>query len=307
MALLFNINFKKSYKLESDTPYSHDNGLFFKGNNGCAVILSHGLTGAPNEMRFLANFLNKKGFSVSCPQLANHGQPLEILKASGWQDFYQSIRKAFEDLKESYNNIFVAGLSMGALLALLLAEEFPDRIAGVCCLSPTLFYDGWNVPWYQCFLPVVCGTFFKHFLYFKEEPPYGIKNEQIRQKVHSYYANASMHDIEEVEKFGYPYFPLTLLHQLRLLVKYLSKKLANITVPVQLIQAKNDDLTSVKNSQFIYDRINSEMKEIFLLYNSYHIVTADQERERVAQEMERFFNRILAGRGSLPAETKRVL
>ncbi|MEI6125305.1 MAG: alpha/beta hydrolase, partial [Pseudomonadota bacterium] len=93
-------------------------------------------------------------------------------------------------------------------------------------------------------------------------------------------------------QYGYPFFPLSLLHQLNLLVKYLTKKLPSINVPLQLIQAKNDDMTSVRNSKFIYERVNSDIKEIVLLHNSYHVITADQERDTVARKMDVFFKRI---------------
>jgi len=295
MSVKLYFNFKKSANLKSNNDFLRKGGIVLKGNNGSTVLLIHGLTGAPYEMNFLARFLNDKGYAVVCPVLANHGGPLEILKNTKWQDCYQSVRDAFVKIASGNGRIFASGLSMGALLALLLAEEFPERIAAVSCLSPTLFYDGWNAPWYQCFLPLASHTFLKHIFYFKEDPPYGIKNERVRQLVHKYYSKARIYDIEDVARYGYPYFPVTLLHQLHLLVKYLSKRLKDINVPVQLIQAKDDDVTSVKNSQFIYDRIKSEIKEIVILYNSYHIITADQERDKVAEAMGNFFNRISNG------------
>ncbi|MFH0731497.1 MAG: alpha/beta fold hydrolase [Candidatus Omnitrophota bacterium] len=268
---------------------TEDNGLKFEGANNSTVILIHGLTGTPNEMSFLAKFLNKKGYSVVCPRLANHGQPIEILKNTKWQDCYESARRAFLEVAAGGGPIFISGLSMGALFALLLSQEFPDLILGVSCLSPTLFYDGWNTPWSKYLLPLAYATPLKYICYFKEEPPYGIKNEALRAYVHQYYSKATLKDTAKVSSYGYPYFPVTLLCQLHLLVKYLNKKLPQVTVPVQLIQAKDDDMTSVKNSQFIYNRIASKQKELVLLYNSYHVITADQERDKVAGEMERFF------------------
>jgi len=265
-----------------------------KGNNGCTVILIHGLTGTPNEMKFLAGFLNRKGYSVICPRLANHGEPLTVLKNTKWQDFYESVRDVLVkgDIATSSGPVFAAGLSMGALLALLLADEFKDKVSGVSCLAPTLFYDGWNTPHSKFLLPLGYNTPLRHFFYFKEDPPYGIKSEAIRQRVHRYYSNARLNDITNVAQYGYPYFPVALLHQLQLLVKYLSTKLPSMEFPVQLIQAKDDDMASVKNSKFIYDRIKSEMKEMILLYDSYHVITADHERDIVADRMENFFNRI---------------
>ena len=108
-------------------------GFSLKGDNGKTVILIHGLTGTPNEMRFIANYLNKRGYTVICPKLAYHGESIWLLKRMRWQDFYESVRKVIlsGEASGSAGPIYVSGLSMGALLALLLAEEFPDRIAGV--------------------------------------------------------------------------------------------------------------------------------------------------------------------------------
>lgn len=275
------------------------NGFTLKGANGAVVVLIHGLTGTPNEMRFIANYLNKKGYSVICPRLANHGESILVLKGTKWQEFYESVRKLFltGELANYAGPIFTGGLSMGALLALLLADEFKNRVSGVCCLAPTLFYDGWNTPVNSNILLLLAYyTPLNYLAYFKEEPPYGIKNEAIQQRVHKYYNTASLDSIENVEQYGYPYFPASQLRQLNLLVRHITKKLPDMRFPVQLIQAKDDDMTSVKNSKYIYDKIGSKMKEIVLLYNSYHVVTADQERDIVAAKMENFFYRILGGR-----------
>lgn len=295
MAVTFSIDLKNSRTVPPDTNFSGEDNIFLQGSNGRTVFLVHGLTGTPNEMKFLANFFNKKmGYSVSCPRLANHGAPIQVLKKTKWEEFYQSVRKEFIAIRETTPGpIFASGLSMGALLSLLLAEEFGSQVAGVSCLSPTLFYDGWNVPWYSSMvLPLFYLTPLKHFSYFKEEPPYGFKNKALQKRVHKYFSNASLKDEEGVSQYGYPYFPMSLLHQLQLLVKYLKKILPSIAVPVQLIQAKEDDMTSVKNSNFIYERVNSEIKEIVLLHNSYHVITADQERGTVARKMDEFFRRI---------------
>jgi carboxylesterase len=268
--------------------------LTLQGNNGATVLLFHGLTGTPYEMWFLAKSLHREGYSVACPRMANHGEPIEVLRKTKWQECYASVRKVFLDmgLAEGKGKVFVCGLSVGALFALLLSDEFPGKISGVTCLSPTLFYDGWNMPWTRCLLPLIYLTPLKDIIYLKEEPPYGIKNETVRRHVHEYYSRAGLSDTQNVIQYGYPYIPLSLLYQHRLLVKYFLKKLPQMTVPVQLMQAKNDDMTSLKNSRFIYDRIGSQSKEIFLLNDSYHVIVVDQERETVAREMSGFFNRL---------------
>lgn len=297
MSVIFSLDVKNFRKQKPQYSPLKEGGFYLKGNNGATVLLIHGLTGTPTEMKSLATYLNRKGYSVVCPRLANHGQPLAVLKHTKWQEIYESVRKVFTDgsIAEKEGPIFAAGLSMGALLALLLADEFKGRIRGVTCLAPTLFYDGWNTPMSKYFLAFAC-TPLRYLFYFKEEPPYGIKNEAIRERIHKYYVNATLDDTIDVEQYGYPYFPVTLLYELQLLVKYLVKKLPGMDFPVQLIQAKDDDMTSTRNSKFIYDKIASRMKEIVLLYDSYHVITADQERDTVAEKMENFYSRIIAAR-----------
>lgn len=297
MSVVFSFNLKEWIKPKSGNSLAAQDGFSLKGDNGSTVILIHGLTGTPNEMKFLATFLNKKGYSVICPRLAKHGEPIRVLKYARWQEFYESVRNIFTsgELAGAKGPVFTSGLSMGALLALLAADEFKERVAGVSCLAPTLFYDGWNSPGSEIFLPFAYYTPLKYFAYFKEEPPYGIKNEAMQERIHKYYGSAKLDDMENVAQYGYPYFPVTLLHQLQLLVRHLTGKLPSMNFPVQLIQAKDDDMASVKNSKFIYDRVKVEMKEMILLYDSYHVITADQERDIVGEKMDDFFTRVMAG------------
>jgi len=292
MSMIFSFNVNNASEAETNDAEAKGNGFFMQGDNGATIMLIHGLTGTPNEMRFLAKYLNKRGYSIACPRLANHGMPISVLRKTTWQDCYQSVRDAYLKIRESHSGpLYASGLSMGALLAILLAEEFSNEVAAISCLSPTLFYDGWNIPWYRCFWPLCYFTPLKHFLYFKEEPPYGIKNKALQQRVHKYYSTATLDDNAGAAEYGYPYYPVSLLYQLHLLVKHLKKILPSIHVPVQLIQARNDDITSVKNSTIIYDGVSSKIKEMVLLNNSYHVITADQERATVAHRMNDFFTR----------------
>ncbi|MCX5679051.1 MAG: alpha/beta fold hydrolase [Candidatus Omnitrophica bacterium] len=298
MSVVFSFNIKECIKPKRNNDSVAEESFSLRGNNGATVILIHGLTGTPNEMKFLATFLNKKGYSVICPRLAMHGEPIRVLKYAKWQEFYESVRNLFinGELADNKGPVFTSGLSMGALLALLAADEFKEKVSGVSCLAPTLFYDGWNSPGSEIFLPFAYHTPLKYFAYFKEEPPYGIKNEAMQGRIHKYYGDAKLDDMDNVAQYGYPYFPVTLLYQLHLLVKHLTKKLPAMDFPVQLIQAKDDDMASVKNSKFIYDRVKTEMKEMVLLYDSYHVITADQERDIVGEKMDDFFTRVMASK-----------
>ena len=272
-----------------------DDGIFMPGANGRAVILVHGLTGTPNEMRFLAWYLNSHGYTVFTPRLANHGQPIAVLQATPWRDFYQSVQAAWRRLRADHRQVFAAGLSMGALLALLLAADEGTDVAGVSCLSPTLFYDGWNVPWYQFLLRLAPWSGLESRLYFREEPPYGLKNERIRERVHRFYANADLQDMQDVDQLGYPFFPVRLLTELRRLVRCVEGRLGAVRSPCQVIQARHDDMSSMRNAVHIHERVASRDKELVYLDDSYHVITADQERGKVAARLLEFCERRAVG------------
>lgn len=289
MSLLFSLD-----RRQTDVPVpSPDDQIVLRGRLPCTVILVHGLTGTPNEMRFLAYYLHRQGFSVVCPRLAKHGEPLYVLKRTSWEELYQSVRSVFVDALATGDRIFVGGLSMSALFVLLLAEEFGTELAGGICLAPTLFFDGWNVPWYHRLLPLAAATPLKYHLYFKESPPYGIKNERVRQMVHTFYSRASLEDIEGVSKYGYAFFPVSLFHELRLLAGKVIPMLGRVRAPTLLIHPREDDTASLRNSQLIHDRIASRQKKLVVLENSYHVITADQERDTVAREIRNFVREVM--------------
>ncbi|OVE81236.1 hypothetical protein BVY03_04295, partial [bacterium K02(2017)] len=101
------------------------NPIFKKGNKDVGVLLIHGFTATPDCMRYLANHLNSLGFSVSAPLLAGHGTTKENLAKTNWQDWYESCHQIFRKMQQDYSHIFVAGLSLGGLLALKLAQDYP--------------------------------------------------------------------------------------------------------------------------------------------------------------------------------------
>jgi len=286
MSLIFSFDLKRP---PGAVPVPDDD-IVLEGNLPRTILLFHGLTGTPNEMRYLAFALNKQGYRVVCPRLANHGQPLHVLKRTTWEELYRPLRAVFLKELESGNKVYVGGLSMSALFVLLLAEEFQEKLAGGICLAPTLRFDGWNVPWYNRLLPLASYTPLKYHLYFKESPPYGIKNEKIRAMVHRYYGRARLDDIEQIAKYGYAYFPVSLFHQLHRLVRTVIPVLGRINAPMLLVHPREDDTASLGNSELIYTRISSPVKRLVILTGSYHDVTADQEREKVGAAMIDFLD-----------------
>src|SRR5690349_18500126 len=85
---------------------------------GC--LLLHGFTAAPSEMRPLAESLAAAGFGVRVPRLPGHGTHVEELALARPSDWLEAAEADLARLADR-GPVFVAGQSMGALLAILLA------------------------------------------------------------------------------------------------------------------------------------------------------------------------------------------
>lgn len=278
---------REDHRQINDIP---DSSFFLEGNKFLCFLI-HGLTGTAKEMSSLGTRLNKQGFSVAAPMMSGHNQSISVLKRKTWQELYASLKQEFLKYESSYDNIFVAGLSFGALLGIMLAHEFPRKIRAINCFSPTLFFDGWATPKLKILLPLVYKTPLQYYLYLKEGYPYGVKNERLRSRIESFYKESDLFDYSKVHLYGFPVIPVSSMRQNYLLAKHVMRLLNKVTTPIQLLQAKEDDLTSPKNSYYIYNHIASRDKKVILFEDSYHIIIADQEKDKVAEETISFFEK----------------
>lgn len=261
---------------------------YFERRGEEAVLLVHGLTGTPAEMRSLASALKSEDFSVMCPQLAGHCGSIGELKRSRWQDWYNTVEAAFELLKREHARVYVAGLSMGALLAIRLAAQKGTRVAGLGLLSTTFFYDGWNIPRVRrrTLLPLVLYTPLRHFIAWTEPPPYGIKCERTRAMVHAVLTNRDAHAAEKIGIFRTP--AVTILENERL-IRATRKVLTQVTSPTLLVHATEDDMASVRNAHYVARRIAASHVETYLVDDTYHVLTLDRRKADVARRLGQFF------------------
>jgi len=276
--------------MESLFPRNFD--FFLKGVNGKAVLLIHGITGTPSEMRYFGKRLNKAGFSVLCNTLPRHCASLAELKQVTWQEIADACSGDLKGLKNEYAEVFVGGLSMGALMAVHLAYNNPSAVSKIIALAPTIFYDGWAVPKHKVLMDVLWHVpFIRDSIDIKESWPYGLKNEYLRAGIEKFYRNAKASgEDEKTALFGSPFFPMCCLYQHHLLTKIVKKELPAVKTPIILIHAGEDDMASSKNAQYIYDHIASSDKRLVILDDSYHMITIDKQKDKVAEETIKFIN-----------------
>ena len=264
------------------------------------VLLIHGLTGTPAEMRFVGKGLHRAGYTVYGMQLAGHcGSEADLLK-TGWRDWRASVQASADKLSAEVDHLFVAGLSMGAVLALQLAIDRPDQVAGLGLYGSTFFYDGWTIPKMarlSFMLPLVCGMGLFGKRRFMESFPYGIKDERVRTRI-----AGAMFDGHS-EAAGLPGNPWPSLAELHKLVWNVRPRLHKVRAPSLIMHAADDDIASVRNAQLVERRVSGPTETV-LLSESYHMITVDGQRAEVIARSVEFFDRALrerAHRSSAPA------
>jgi carboxylesterase len=114
----------------------------FESDGGpVGVLLCHGFTGSPQTLRGWADYLAGQGLSVSLPRLPGHGTTWQDLAGTGWRDWFAEVDRAFGVLADRCEQVFVFGLSMGACLALRLAEVRGGAVRGLVLANPSLAPD----------------------------------------------------------------------------------------------------------------------------------------------------------------------
>lgn len=236
-----------------------------------AVMLFHGLTGSPFELKKYAKFLYDKGFDVFCYCLPGHGDhniDIYSVKEKDWRDFANS---RYKELRKNYADFFIGGLCLGAVLALNLAQENKD-ISGLICLSTTLFLDGWTIPWYNFLMPIGLYTILRYYYTFPEREPYGIKNIKVRNTISRLMSKNTV---------AMDNYPLSAIYELLTLSKKVRQNIKKVFAPILLVHSLEDDLTSTKSAKYVYRNVSSFYKEYMELDDSYHLVLYDNEKEKV--------------------------
>lgn len=265
------------------------------------MLLIHGLTGTPSEMRYVAKGLHRVGYTVYGMQLAGHCGQTDDLLATSWHDWYRSVDEAATRLARDADDLFVAGLSMGAVLALALAIRRPQLVRGIALYGTTFRYDGWAVPAVArlaFMLPAACALGIGRRRAFMECFPYGIRNARIRDRI-----VASMLSGDSAAG-GLAGNPWPALAQFERLAYHVKRRLHHMRAPCLAIHAADDDIASVRNVELVRRRVGGPFESL-LLHNSYHMITVDQERHVVIDRTAAFFG-ALTRRSASPAVAREL-
>lgn len=221
------------------------------------IVLLHGFTASPVEVRQLADFLNAQGYTVSGPLLPGHGTHPDDLNKAKFEDWVRVSEAAVEALKARCKFVFVGGESMGGLVAMRVAQLHPE-LAGVLLYSPGLkAFNIWAAP------------IAKHFIKYLNKS--GAGNGFIWS--------------------GYNVYPLAGADQMRKLQKVVAKELDKIAQPVLLMMTKADTMVPQTVTEIIRKSVSSSIVDVNTFESSDHCILLDKDNQKAFEMTQAFIRK----------------
>jgi carboxylesterase len=228
--------------LQGAEPYSHQGG-------STGVLLCHGFTGTPGSLRPWAEYLAEKGLTVTLPRLPGHGTTWQEMNRTRWEDWYAEVDRAFGELQATADDIFLMGLSMGACLALRLAELHGDAVRGLVLVNPSVTADTklfLLAPVMKMIVPSLKGV-----------------GSDIKK--------------DDVTELAYDRTPTRAAATLPGLWKVTQRDLAKLTTPTLVFKSTEDHVVGPASLEILRRQLPASLLEVRELANSYHVATMDND------------------------------
>ena len=228
---------------------------FFLPGGRHGVLLIHGFTGLPAELRLMGAYLNERGFTVLAIRLAGHGATVEDLSRMEHEDWMDSVRDGYAILSGACDRVSAIGHSMGAIFALLLSIE--SELTHVVSLGA----------------PIMIA------------PEQGLEHLPTREACIDRYvpkARRKLRDVPQGANNTYRRMPLVSIHELLDVVAILCAQIGRVTAPLLIVHGERDHTADPKSADYLYENVGSPRCEKFILPDAGHLLPLDTGvRERV--------------------------
>ena len=219
------------------------------------VLLIHGFTGLPAELRLMGEYLNERGFTVLAIRLAGHGTTVEDLSRMEHEDWMDSVRDGSAILSGVCEEVSVVGHSMGAVFAMLLSVE--TDVAHVVSLgAPSMI-----------------------------APEQGIEHLPTREACVDRYVPKARRRLQNVPcgaNNTYRRMPLVSIHEMMDVIAILCRQIAKVTAPILIVHGERDHTADPKSADYLYENVRSPRCEKYILPDAGHLLPLDLGiRERV--------------------------
>jgi len=239
-------------------------GFEFPGNH-VGVLLLHGFSGTPLEMRPLGEALGMHGRSVLAPRLPGHGTQIEDFAKVPWEQWVEAGMEGFDRLRSTCDEVFVCGLSMGALIAAHVCAEKPA--SGLIAMAPALSVK--QPLWLTGLVKFVWPRF-------PNTPD-------------------TRHEEGNAPVWCYDNLPTSAVHELHKLMRATRQVLPQVTSPLLVLHGRHDHTVKEAGVRDYLALVDTGDKELVWLEDTGHGVPFETEREAVFKQCSAFVDKHTPG------------
>ena len=238
------------------------------GRPDVGVLLVHGFTGSPFEMRPIGKALAASGIGSIGVLLRGHGTHPDDMVGYRYTDWIADVEAGLDRLLERHERAVIVGLSMGGTLTLNVgARRASDpRVLGLVSIGGTLYLSDWRLRFVDLINKVVKWQAWG-------QPD--IKDRSAWGR-HVGYRRIRTRTIPEVLQ----------------LMRETEERLDEIHQPTLIVQARDDNIVPAGNAERIRDGIASADRRVLVLHNCYHVITVDFDADLLNAEIVRFVERL---------------
>ncbi|NTW26781.1 MAG: alpha/beta fold hydrolase [Candidatus Moranbacteria bacterium] len=241
--------------------------FFFAGQNGKGVLLVHGWTSTPYELRRLGKYLNENGYTVLGIQLTGHGTVPKDIEDVKWSVWMNDIKNGYAQLKKTCDKVYIGGTSIGAVLTMMMAKENPE-IAGIILMATPYKIRQEKLVTTAAKIAILFGQKYRKKFY---PPTFGISSTITRL-------------------ISYQTYPIKSALETFDLIKETRKNLDKIMQPCLLMQSTHDHVVEKNSMENIYNEIGSEIKKKIYIEKAYHTFISDIKNEHIFMDILEFLD-----------------
>lgn len=242
---------------------------FFFPGNAIGVLLVHGFTSHPAEMRMFGERFADRGMTVLGVRLPGHGTTPEDLARTTWMDWDEAVYRGYQALAGRCGSVWAMGSSTGGTLALHLSLNVP--LAGVITLASPIYrladWRSWFAPWA------------KSMIAFSPKHGHSVKDSSVT-----------------TARYGYPVNPVAAVAELLRLMRHVKGELAGVTASILAWHAEQDPVVPFMNSERMIREVGSSEKQLRRLTRSAHMLTLDFEQDDIFEGSYQFMMAYVAPR-----------
>ncbi|HEX8974279.1 MAG TPA: alpha/beta fold hydrolase [Patescibacteria group bacterium] len=257
---------------DPDLLYSEERHLvnqpfFFEGTNGKGVLLVHGWTSTPYEVRRLGKYLNENGYTVYGLQLSGHGTVPKDLENVKWSTWIQDVEEGYAKLRETCDKVFIGGTSLGSNVAMMFAKENPE-VAGLVLMATPYAIRFESIAVFVAKLLMGLKKKYRKKFY---PPTFGLSTTITRL-------------------ISYQTYPVKSALETFDLIKHARQDLSLITQPCFVMQSTHDHIVAKNSMDKIHAQVGSKVKKKKPIEKAYHTFISDIKNEHVFEDILNFLN-----------------